>query len=79
MTLIDRTVRRVSLSAYRFGSRPRRIVAQLGPGDVLVMREQGRRYTVALPLDWCYRQGVKARVDAERAERRRRRRGGDPP
>ncbi len=79
MTPIIRAVRRVSASVYRFGSRPRRLVAQLGPGDVLVMREQGRRYVVSLPLDWCYRQGVKARVDAERAERRRRRReGGDP-
>lgn len=70
MTPIAKPVRRVTLQAYHFGGKPRRLVARLGPGDVLELRELGRRYTVTLALDWCYRVGVRQRVDAERAAKR---------
>jgi len=69
MTDTSRPVRRVSVGAYRFGGRARRIVAKIGPGDVLELREQGRRYRASLPLDWCYRKAVFLRVAAEYNEK----------
>lgn len=75
MTPTSKPVRRVSLGEFRFGGRPRRLVAQLGPGDVLTLRESRRRYTVALPLDDLYRLGVRTRVNAEKAARMQARRG----
>ena len=78
MTPISKPVRRVSLGEYRFGGRPRHVVAQLGPGDVLQLRERGRRYTVTLAIDDLYRLGVRTRVNAERAERKAARKAGLP-
>ena len=74
MTDTTRPVQRLSVDSYRFGSRARRIVAKLGPGDILELREHGRRYRVSLPLDWCYRKGVFLRVAAERLAKRSRNR-----
>jgi hypothetical protein len=70
MTSINKPVRRVSGTEFRFGGKPRRLVVQIGPGDIIRLRESGRRYTVDLAVDDLYRMGVRARVDAEKAARR---------
>lgn len=73
MTDTSHPVRRVSVGAFRFGGRSRRIVVKIGPGDVLELRECGRRYKASLPLEWCYRKAVFLRVAAERLEKLARR------
>lgn len=70
MTPTSKPVSRVSLSTYRFGGKPRALVVKIGPGDVITLRERGRRYVADLPLDWCYRNAVRLRVDRERTEKR---------
>ena len=56
MTDTNKPVTRVSLSAY--GHPPRNLVVTIGPGDVVTIREKGRRASVTLPISWLYIQGM---------------------
>lgn len=64
MTATNKPVRRVTLQEYMVlfpnnRKRARRIVVQLGLGDVLQFREAGRRQWYALPIDAAFRLAVK--------------------
>jgi hypothetical protein len=76
MTPISRPVTRMSLYPHR----GRLLVATLGPGDVLYIRQKGRRAANAEGIDLasCYDLAVKRRVVYERlkkAKERKERRG----
>ena len=51
--------------------RGRKLVVSLAPGDVIEVREKGRRRVYAAPISWVALQIVKQNVDAERAEKRK--------
>ena len=53
--------------------RGRKLVVSLAPGDIIEVREKGRRQTFAAPISWVATQIIKMNVDAERAKRSQRR------
>jgi len=65
MTPISKPVTRVTIGAHH----GRQLVATLGPGDVLYMRQKGRRQPEAIDLASCYDLAVKRRVGKERFEK----------
>lgn len=65
MTPISRPVTRVTLLPHR----GRLLVVTLGPGDVLYLREKGRRYAYGIDLASCYDMAVKRKVARDRWER----------
>jgi hypothetical protein len=70
MTTFNGTIR-VTSRAYRsayLGGEPRRIVFQLGPGDMVTVREFGRRTSWTLPADVVARLIIRA---AGRPDQRR--------
>jgi hypothetical protein len=69
MTTTDkRVVRRGTRVASEAGHR--RLVVAIEPGDILAFRPERSRRWERLPLVACYVMAVKARVDAERREKR---------
>jgi hypothetical protein len=71
MTPISKPVTRVSIYPYR----GRFLVATLGPGDVLYLREKGRHEPEAIDLLSCYHLAVKRRVMKERFDKAQARKG----
>jgi len=63
MTPLNKPVRRVTVHPHR----GRLLVAALEPGDVLTLRQKGRRAVEELSLAWCYDQAVIRRVMSEKA------------
>jgi len=64
VTTTDKPVRRVTRQPYQVlfpnnRNKARRIVAQIGLGDVIQFREHGRRQWYALPIDEAFRMAVK--------------------
>ncbi len=53
----------------------RKLVVTLAPGDVIEVREKGRRQTFAAPIAWVARQIIQMNVDAKRSQRRAVKRG----
>jgi hypothetical protein len=51
----------------------RKLVVSLTPGDIIEVREKGRRKTFAAPLSWVAMEIIKRNVEAERANGRKRR------
>ena len=51
----------------------RKLVVSLAPGDIIEVREKGRRQTFSAPIAWVARQIIQMNVDAERAKRSQRR------
>jgi len=52
----------------------RKLIVTLAPGDVIEVREKGRRKTFSAPIAWVARQIILFNVEAERAEQKTRRR-----
>lgn len=71
MTPTSKPVTRVTLGTHR----GRQLVATLGPGDVLYMRQKGRRQVEGIDLASCYDSAVKRRVARERFEKAAARKG----
>ena len=67
MTPLRKRVTRETLEDWR----GRKLVVTLAPGDVIEVREKGRRRVYAAPISWVAMQIVKQNVDAERAEKRK--------
>lgn len=65
MTPISKPVTRVTLGAHH----GRQLVATLGPGDVLYLRQKGRRQVEGIDLASCYEIAVKRRVARERFDK----------
>lgn len=55
----------------RDGSKQRRLVVTLLPGDVLGLRPEGTRRNEYIDLHACYDRAVKMRVASEQADKRR--------
>lgn len=53
--------------------RGRPLVVSLVPGDVLEVKEKGRRKTYSAPLAWVAMEIIKRNVEAERSAKRKRR------
>ncbi len=68
-TPLKRRVTRETIDAWR----DRKLVVSLAPGDVLEVREKGRRKVFSAPLSWVAFEIIKRNVEAERAERKKRR------
>jgi len=51
----------------------RKLVVTLAPGDVIEVREKGRRKVYAAPISWVAMEIIKRNVEAERDGKRRRR------
>jgi hypothetical protein len=45
MTPLNKTVQRVTLETYGYGKQARKLVAALERGDLITIREHGRRVT----------------------------------
>ncbi len=71
MTETNKPVTRRTRSSYRFGGFVNKVVVTIGEGDVLHLRESGRRTSFTLPIDAVYRIAVKRHTDANRPKRRR--------
>jgi hypothetical protein len=76
MTILNKPVRRVTREVYGYGRKARRLVVALEPGDLITLREQGRRtrHTARLyeVLWWMLRTAAdKARMDKLRARKAR--------
>lgn len=65
MTPTSRPVTRVTMGVHH----GRQLVATLGPGDVLYLRQKGRRQTEGIDLASCYDLAVKRRVARERFDK----------
>jgi len=65
MTPTSKPVTRVTIGTH-YG---RQLVATLGPGDVLYIRQKGRHKLEGVDLASCYDLAVKRRVIKERFER----------
>jgi hypothetical protein len=65
VTPISKPVTRVTIGAHH----GRQLVATLGPGDVLYLRQKGRRQDEGIDLASCYDLAVKRRVAKERFEK----------
>lgn len=65
MTPTSKPVTRVTIGTHH----GRQLVATLGPGDVLYMRQKGRRQVEGIDLASCYDLSVKRRVAKERFEK----------
>jgi len=60
MTSTDRPVTRVTRAPYRvLYPQARPVVVTIGPGDVLVFRERGRRQSWAMPIAEAFRLAVR--------------------
>ena len=66
-TALHKPVRRVTLLEHR----GRRLVVSLLPGDLISVREQGRRKEELFTIAWAYDMAVIARVGRERFEKKR--------
>ena len=71
MTNLHKTVRRVTVDECP--TVRRRLVVALEPGDVLAIREHGRRRWFRAPIGRVFVLLAKWNVEAERAERKARR------
>jgi len=71
MTDLRRRVKRRTVSPFDY--QRRRIVVYLLPGDVIAMREEGRRKLFQAEISKVFRQIVKWNAEAERSKKRRRR------
>ena len=76
MTTLDRPVRRVTRDTYGYGRNARKLVVILQKGDLITIREQGRRtsYTARLydVLWWMLRcEADKARMEKLRESKAR--------
>ena len=77
MTMINHKLKREGcLSMFSKGKRRPIIIELSPPGDVIGLRLKGERTTYYLPIDWCYRTAVEARV---REVRRLKREAKNPP
>lgn len=65
MTPTSKPVTRVTIGAYH----GRQLVVTLGPGDVLYLRQKGRRQVEGIDLASCYERAVKRRVAKELFEK----------
>ena len=74
MTPTNKPVTRVTIGAHR----GRQLVASLGPGDVLYLRQKGRRQVEGIDLASCYDLAIKRRVAKERFEKAAARKGRRP-
>lgn len=76
MIAVTRALSRQSPARVHSGGRSRQIVIELAPpGDVIGFRLKGTRTTYHLPVDWCYREALKAELARRRAERKKARKG----
>jgi hypothetical protein len=76
MTTLNNPVRRVTREVYGYGRKARRLVVALEPGDIITLREHGRRtrHTARLHdvLWWMLRTAAdKARMEKLRARKAR--------
>ena len=80
MIEVTRKLRRRSGAAVYDGGRARAIIVELAPpGKLIGFRLAKRRKTYCLPIDWCYREAVRAelaRAKSERAKQRKERSRG---
>lgn len=65
MTPTSKPVTRVTIGMHH----GRSLVATLGPGDELYLRQKGRRQSEGIDLASCYDLAVKRRVARERFEK----------
>jgi hypothetical protein len=83
MTPVNKPVTRITIGVHR----GRQLVATLGPGDVLYLRQKGRRQVEGIDLASCYDIAVKRRIARELFEKAasihvdttRRRNANSPP
>lgn len=78
MTPISRRLLRETPCAVHSAGRRRAIVIELDPRrpGLLGLRLKGTRTVYNLPIDWCYREAVRAELARRKAERRAQRRKG---
>ncbi len=68
-TPLRKPITRETLEEFR--GRP--LVITLAPGDILEVREKGRRKVYSAPLAWVAMEIIKRNVEAERSAKRKRR------
>lgn len=78
MTPITRPLARESSAALYSAGRRRPVVIELqpdGPGSIgagfIGFRLKGTRRTYYLPIDWAFREAVRAEIPRQKAERRK--------
>lgn len=71
MTPLRKPVTRLTEITIRDGSKRRRLVATLAPGDILLLRPSGTRRQETVDLEACYALAVRQRVNAERMDKAR--------
>lgn len=83
MTPINRRLRRQTASVIHSAGRRRYVVLELSPGGdgtpgpgFVGFRLMGTRTIYYLPVDWCFREALKAELARRRAERKAKRKAG---
>jgi hypothetical protein len=73
MTLLNKTIRRVTLDEYGYGRNRRKLVVTLEKGDLITLREQGRRLRHTARLIDVYWWLLRCEADHARMEKLRER------
>ncbi len=73
MTPITRRLTRITPAAIFSQGRKRPIAVELAPDrqGLIGFRLKGMRTTYYLPVDWCFREALKAELARRRAERKK--------
>lgn len=72
MTSVTRRVQRISPAAVYSQGRLRSVIICVEPpGDLVGFRLKGTRRTWTLPVDWCFREAVRATLAREKIERKK--------
>ena len=71
-TTVNRAVKRQSATAIYSQGRARSVIVEIEPpGAVIGFRLKGTRRTYRLPIDWCYREALRAEIARVKAEKRK--------
>ena len=78
MTPLNKTVRRVTIGEYGYGCNRRKLVVALEKGDLITLREQGRRTRHTARLFDVYWWLLRCEADKVRMEKLRERKAHKP-
>lgn len=71
-TTVNRKLQRQSSTAVYSGGRARSVIVELEPpGSLIGFRLKGTRRTYRLPVDWCYREALRAEIARVKLEKRK--------
>jgi len=78
VTTLRKPVHRLTAASYTVLHHRRfaQIVCSLLPGDVIEMREKGRRTRFSIPIDGAFRYAIRCQVEANRRAKKLARSGG---